>query len=115
RSALLRLAEASGGYPVAMQALADAAEALAAEPEAAAELRMLQADIAEKHLGDWDRALAAHQAASELAPDDLVQLGHVVRCAAKAGAWDAAGRAIVAHARILGRSDGRLVGQLEEA
>ncbi len=114
RSMLLRLAEAHGEWETAATALAEAASTLVGEEDAAAELRKLQAEIAEKHLGDYDRALDAHLAATELDPDDLIELGHVARCAARAGRWDAAGRAVVAHARIIGRSDARLLRWLEE-
>lgn len=113
RSTLTRLAAAHDGWDITMLALAEAAEALVGEEAAAAELRRLQAQIAEQHLGDWDQALDAHQAASELAPDDLVVLGHVARCAARAGRWTAAGTAVVAHARIVGRGDARLLEWLE--
>lgn len=115
RSALLRLAAKTGDWDTAMEALATAAESLVGEPEAAAELRRLQAKIAEEHLSDWTRALDSHQAASELEPEDLVVLGHVVRCAAKAARWDAAGKAIVSHARIIGRCDKRLLEWVETA
>jgi tetratricopeptide (TPR) repeat protein len=115
RSALVRLAAASDSWDVALEALAGAAAGLAGEPEAAAELRRQQAAIAEEHLADWEKAFDAHLAASELVPDDIVELANVVRSAARAGRWDAAGKAVVSHARLIGRSDKRLLTEIEDA
>ena len=112
RSTMLRLAAANDSWETALSALAEAADALVGEDEAAADVRRRQAEIAEDKLEDWSRALEARQAASELDPNNIVALGHVARCAVRAGRFDAAGAAAVAYTAKLGRVDERLLAWL---
>ncbi|MBW2454523.1 MAG: hypothetical protein JRI68_08430, partial [Deltaproteobacteria bacterium] len=115
RRQLLRLAEATEAWTDATEALAAAAAALTDDPDSAAELRILEAQLHEDHLDDWASAFEARQAAGELVPGDAKTLLAVAKSAAKAGRWPAAGQATVSAVITLGRLEPTLITELEQA
>jgi tetratricopeptide (TPR) repeat protein len=79
-----------------------------------ARLRFRLGEILETHLKDAERALVVYQRAATEAPGDLPIARAVIRVAARAGRWDAAGSALVSTSRAQGRLDGELPLAVEE-
>jgi tetratricopeptide (TPR) repeat protein len=92
---VLRLAEATGDFARAAQALAEASASSEASPLLRAQLQMERARLLEERVGDLGGARACYAAALTLAPSDLELRQGLVRTAAAVGHWTEAAAAVV--------------------
>ncbi|HEY8430309.1 MAG TPA: hypothetical protein VIL20_18135, partial [Sandaracinaceae bacterium] len=113
---LLRLAEATGRFEDAADAIGAAAHALSeSKRERAAALRRREARLREERLGDASGALDAWLAAQELEPHDASTASEAIRAGALAGRWDGAARALVRVCVARRALSDELLAALEEA
>jgi tetratricopeptide (TPR) repeat protein len=111
---LARLAEATGNFATAAQALEDAVQA-SPPPARAAELEFHRGALLEERLADPAGALRAYLAALKMAEDRPDIAAAAVRAATRGGSWDVAARTVVVSTRARGASDADLLGLLAEA
>ena len=109
----LRLAEATGEWEIAAQALGTAV--LAAKGARAAELHHDRGRVLEERLGDGPGALAAYLAALAIAGDRADVAVAAVRAATRAGRWAVAAETLVASAAARGVCDAELITLIEAA
>ncbi|MBX7197687.1 MAG: hypothetical protein K1X94_36915, partial [Sandaracinaceae bacterium] len=103
---LVRLAEVTGGFPTAIEALGAAVVASADDALRAGTLRMQQGTLLELHVGDFARALDAFLPVIAVFPESTEASQAVVRVAGRVGRWEDAARAVVDSARAQQRVDG---------
>lgn len=110
---LVRLAEATAGWPTAVEALGSAIAASASDPLRAGTLRMQQGSLLELNVGDFARALDAYLPVIAAFPESTEASQAVVRVAGRVGRWEHAARAVVDSARAQQRVDGEVAGTFE--
>ena len=112
---VLRLAEATTEWSVALEAFRDAITNLEDNEPRERYLRSWEAKIAEQHLDDAEAALDAYQRVleSDRSRTDVAEA--VIRNAAKLGKWDRVARTLVLSAAHGGSVDAALVSAAERA
>jgi len=112
---VLRLAEDTGEWQIAVAAIRDAVEALGEEAPRARYLRMWEGRIAEEHLGEPATALSAYGIVYRADPSRRDAAQGVIRTSAQVGRWDGVAEVLVAAARGAGGVDADLTTEAEKA
>lgn len=112
---VVRLAEVTDQWSVAIDALGAAISASKSDPMRAAGLRVQQGALLELRLQDPARALEAYLPVIDVFPNSTEATEAVVRVAAKVGRWDDAARAFVEFSRHEKRIDGDVLDTYERA
>jgi len=102
---LVRLAELTSGWPLAVDALGAAIGACGPDALRAASLRVQQGALLELRIGDLARALDAYLPVVAVFPESTEASEAVVRVAGRVGRWEDAARALVESARAQKRLD----------
>jgi len=102
---IVRLAELTSGWPLAIDALGAAISACGDDALRAASLRVQQGTLLELRVGDLARALDAYLPVVALFPESTEASEAVVRVAGRVGRWEDAARALVETARAQKRLD----------
>lgn len=111
---LIRLAEATGGWDRAAEALLTAARRSEDRPARAAALRIAAAQILADRLNRGEEAVDVYSAAASAAQaGETEAISGVVRTAARAGQWPTAAHAAVPAARAFGQLGADILGPLE--
>jgi tetratricopeptide (TPR) repeat protein len=96
---VFRLAEATGQWSVAIDAIRDAVQTLGEDAPRSRYLRFWEGRLVEEHLGDPEAALAAFGKVFEGEPTRADAAVAVVRTAGKSGRWGRAAEALVRSSR----------------
>lgn len=112
---VLRLAEVTGEWSVAVDAMEQAVSLLGDDAPRTRYLRMVQGGLLEERLGDADRALASYQIAFEFDPSRREAAEAVLRVAARTQAWPAMARTLLVACQTAGELDTGLVDAVETA
>ena len=112
---LMRLAETTGHWKEAADALTAAAESSVDIPARAAQLHKACGAIYETWVDDKETAVRSYEAAVAATVDDLEALDAIARCGAGCKAWDSATRALVATVSLRDRIISAVVDTLEGA
>ncbi|MGZ6088804.1 MAG: hypothetical protein ACXWUE_35400, partial [Polyangiales bacterium] len=112
---VVRLAEVTNQWSVAVDAIGAAIAASRQDPLRAASLRVQQGALLELRLQDPARALEAYLPVLDVFPESAEATEAVVRVAARVGRWDDAARAFVEFARVEKRIDGDVVETFERS
>ena len=106
---LLDLARTTGQWTVASEGLAAAIRALSDDPQEAARLHMIHAQILEDELGDQATALDGWRTVATTQPGNLKAVQGVARLAPKLGRWADAAAAVLGYYAARDRFDEELL------
>jgi len=110
---MVRLAEDTGTWDVAVASYRAALEAVAGNDNAVGELNGRLAAILDERVGDASEALACYQLVASLEPANHPAVSAITRLAAGLGRWADAARTVVRYTRVRDRIDPALIGTLE--
>lgn len=102
---LVRLADLTGGWPTAIDAIGAAIAACGDDALRAASLRVQQGALLELRVGDLARALDAYLPVIAVFPESSEAAEAIVRVAGRVGRWEDAARALVETAAAQKRLD----------
>ncbi|HUH03733.1 MAG TPA: tetratricopeptide repeat protein [Kofleriaceae bacterium] len=96
---VVRLARETGAWGSAVEGFRATAEAMHSDPHEVAHLRLREAEILERELGNPAEAYAAYVAAVSLEPDNLMAVQAINRIGTRDGNWDEVAAVVMAYTR----------------